>query len=270
MTREQKHPKPSLKVSTIFEIWWPLAGSWALMGLELPVVSAVMARLDDPEIHLAAYGGVVFPISLLIEAPVIMLLAASTALSKDWQAYRFLRNFMMVLASVLTLVHISIAFTPLYDLVVTGILGVPVQIVEPARMGLMLMTPWTAAIAVRRFQQGLLIRFGHTRVVGVGTALRLMANVTVLSLGLFSQEVPGIVVGTAAVSFGVVVEALFIHSQVQSLLVNLRATSLNIRRFPEHEQAPDLLSSSRDYAVPHVSSSTHWERSFEPNGRAGS
>ena len=43
------------------------------MSIELPLVSAVMARLSDPTIHLAAYGGVVFPIALVIEAPIIML-----------------------------------------------------------------------------------------------------------------------------------------------------------------------------------------------------
>ena len=46
------------------------------MGLELPVVSAVMARLPQPEVSLAAYGGLVFPTALLIESPIIMLLAS--------------------------------------------------------------------------------------------------------------------------------------------------------------------------------------------------
>ena len=61
-------------------MWWPLAGSWLLMGVELPLVVATVSRLANPEIHLAAYGGVVFPLSLLIEAPIIMILVASTAL----------------------------------------------------------------------------------------------------------------------------------------------------------------------------------------------
>ncbi|UCE62788.1 MAG: hypothetical protein JSU59_07845 [Nitrospirota bacterium] len=222
---QDKLQKSTITLSSVFQLWWPLAGSWALMGLELPAVSAIMARLAEPEIHLAAYGGVVFPISLLIEAPVIMLLAASTALSKDWNAYRFLRRFMLQLACSLTLLHILVAFTPLYDVVVIGVLGVPNEIVEPARMGLMLMTPWTAAIAVRRFQQGLLIRFGHTHSVGIGTAVRLSANGTVLLLGLFVGDIPGIVVGTAAVSLGVMSEALFIHIRVQPLLRILRDQS---------------------------------------------
>ena len=222
---QDKLQKSPINLSSVFHLWWPLAGSWALMGLELPAVSAVMARLAEPEIHLAAYGGVVFPISLLIEAPVIMLLAASTALSKDWNAYRFLRRFMLQLACSLTLLHILVAFTPLYDVIVIGVLGVPDEIVEPARMGLRLMTPWTAAIAVRRFQQGLLIRFGHTRAVGIGTAVRLSANGMVLILGLLVEDIPGIVVATAAVSLGVMSEALFIHIRVQPMVRILRDQS---------------------------------------------
>jgi len=72
-----------LRLAEVARNWLPLAASWLVMGLEMPVVSAIMARLADPEIHLAAYGGVVFPIALIVEAPVIMLLAASVALAKD-------------------------------------------------------------------------------------------------------------------------------------------------------------------------------------------
>ena len=106
--------RPNAPVSgrTIFETWWPLAASWMFMSLELPVVSAVIARLPDPEVNLAAYGGIVFPISLLVEAPIIMMLAASTALSKTWDGFVKLRRFMLVLALALTAVHAGVAFTP--------------------------------------------------------------------------------------------------------------------------------------------------------------
>ena len=42
-----------LSQKKIFDTWWPLALSWLLMGLELPAISAVIARLENPEIHLA-------------------------------------------------------------------------------------------------------------------------------------------------------------------------------------------------------------------------
>ncbi len=208
----------NLPMSRIIRTWWPLAASWLLMGVETPVLSAVMARLVNPEINLAAYGGVVFPISLIVESPVIMLLAASTALSKDWDAYIRLKRFMAVTASVMTGLHMLIAFTPLYYFVVERLLDVPPVIIEPARIGLMIMTPWTWSIAFRRFNQGVLIRFGHSRSVSAGTLIRLTADGLVLVTGYMLGNIPGIVVATTAVAAGVISEALFVGYVVQPVL----------------------------------------------------
>lgn len=192
------------------------------MGLELPALSAVVARLAHPEIHLAAYGGVVFPIALLIESPIIMLLAASTALSRDWASYLKIRRFMMIAGAGLTLLHAALAFTPLYDLVLVRLLNPPGEIIEPARLGMMLMLPWTWAIAYRRFHQGVLIRAGQSNVVGLGTVIRLSANIVVLAIGYSLQTLPGIVVATSAVSAGVLSEALFVGWRVRPALEALR------------------------------------------------
>jgi hypothetical protein len=207
-----------ISLKKIFLTWWPLSFSWLLMGLELPALSAVIARLPNAEINLAAYGGVVFPLALIIEAPVIMLLAASTALTKDQATYKKLHRFMMLMGGILTVLHVLIAFTPLYDVVVAGIMGVPEEIVEPARAGLMLITPWTWAIAYRRFQQGVLIRFGHSNAVGVGTAIRLTSTGAVLVTGYLIGDIPGVMVGAAAQAFGVVCEAVYAGLRVQPVL----------------------------------------------------
>ncbi|HNP60545.1 MAG TPA: hypothetical protein PKM72_06870, partial [Nitrospirales bacterium] len=205
-------------------MWWPLATSWMLMGLEFPLVTATVSRLVDPEIHLAAYGGVVFPLSLMIEAPVIMILVASTALCKDWLAYRLIRNFIVVLGSILTVIHVVVAFTPVYGIMVQDVLGVPEVIVEPARMGLQCMTPWTLSIAVRRFLQGVVIRAGQTRLIGLGTLVRLIVSSAVLLGGLAVSSFPGIVVATVAMSSGAMVEAGFILIFVRPILRNLKAS----------------------------------------------
>lgn len=201
----------------IIKTWWPLAASWLLMAVEVPVLSAVMARLANPEIHLAAYGGVVNPISVLIEAPIIMLLAASTALSKDWAAYQRLRRFMWVSSALLTALHMLVAFTPLYYVVAQSLLGMPPETLEPARVGLMLMTPWTASIAYRRFQQGVMIRFGHSEAVGTGTLVRLIADGLGLMLG-YQLGLPGIVVAAGSQSLGVISEAVYAGWRVNRVL----------------------------------------------------
>lgn len=202
-------PNLHLPMSRVIRTWWPLAASWLLMAVESPSLTAVMARLPNPEINLAAFGGVVFPLSLIIEAPIIMLLAASTALSKDYASYQRVRRFMMIAGACLTLLHILVAFTPLYYLVVEGILGVPEVIVQPARIGLMIMTPWTWSIAYRRFNQGVLIRFGRSQTVGIGTVIRLSADGLVLLIGYWLGDIQGIVVASCAIAAGVLCEAIY-------------------------------------------------------------
>jgi hypothetical protein len=210
--------KSNLSLGEVFQTWWPLAASWMLMGLELPALSAIVARLADPKINLAAYGGVVFPIALIVESPIIMLLAASTALSKDYVSYRKLWGFMMWTSAILTGIHILVAFTPLYYPIVVGVMGAEPEIVEPARIGLMIMLPWTWAIAYRRFNQGMLIRFGHARAVSAGTFIRLAGNLTILMIGYRIGTLPGIVVATSAVAVGVTLEAVFVGFRIKPVV----------------------------------------------------
>jgi len=209
-----------LSVRRILGTWWPLALSWLLMAVEGPALSAVAARLPNPEINLAAFGGVVYPLSLIIEAPIIMLLSASTALSKDWNSYRKLKRFTMFMGASLTAVHVVVAFTPLYDLLVVQLIRPPAEIVEPARTGLMIMVPWSWAIGYRRFKQGVLIRFGHSRAVGLGTLVRLGADGIVLAVGYLIGTIPGTTVAAAALALGVTSEAIYAGLRAQGVIDN--------------------------------------------------
>jgi len=212
--------KGSLTLTRILITWWPLAASWMLMGLELPALSAVIARLDNPEINLAAFGGIVFPLALIIESPILMLLAASTALCKDLASYRKIYRFMMWSSVILTTLHILVAFTPIYYLVVRDIIGAPEEIIEPARIGLKIMLPWTWAIAFRRFNQGMLIRFGHSSAVSTGTLTRLFANMLILLVGYSIGNIPGITLATIAVATGVTTEAIYIGIRSRPVIWN--------------------------------------------------
>lgn len=207
-----------LPLRRVVQTWWPLAASWLLMSFEQPMANIVVARLAEPEINLAAWGSIVFPLSLVIEAPIIMLLAASTALSRDWASYRWLRRAMLILGAALTALHLMVALSPLYYVVVGGLIGAPAATVEPARLGLILMVPWSGSIAYRRFNQGVLIRFGHSRAVGIGTLVRLGSEVLVLGSGYLLGTLPGTVVAGSAIAVGVVSEALYTGLRVRPVL----------------------------------------------------
>lgn len=206
-----------LPTARILRTWWPLAGSWLLMTTELPLISAVIARLVEPEINLAAWG-IIFAVSTIVQSPSTMLLAASTALSTDWESYRRLRRYMLITVTILTGLHILIAFSPLYFVVMERVLGVPPEIVTPARLGLMIMTPWTAGTAFRRFQQGVLIRFDHSRTVIWGSLIRVAADGALLLLGYLWGGLSGVVVGAAAIITGVISEAVYAGWRVRPVL----------------------------------------------------
>ena len=212
---------PELTLGRILRLWWPLAASWLCMGAELPIFTAFVARLPESEVHLAAYGSLVFPIALLVEAPVIMLLAASTALCVDRPSTARVHRFMMLSGAALTLIHLVLCVTPLYGFVARSLLGVPPEVVGPARLGLTIMLPWTWAIAHRRFHQGLLIRAERSREIGLGTLVRVLTLTLTLAVAAGTTRWPGIAVGTTGVALAVCVEAVFVRWRVGPLLRTL-------------------------------------------------
>jgi len=207
-----------LKQRHIFRLWLPLAASWLLMGAEGPLFTWCVAGMEAQKVNLAAFGSIAFPVALVIEGPIIMLLAASTTLCRDWNSYRKVRRFMIAASVALTVLHVLVAFTPLFYVVVDNILGIPEQFHAAGRTGLMILTPWTAAIAYRRFLQGVLIRFGQSRLVMIGTLVRLIVLLSSLVLLRRYSGWSGIAVGSTAVALGVTAEAFFARWAVGPVL----------------------------------------------------
>lgn len=188
------------------------------MSAEPSILAAVVARLPNPDIHLAAYGSVTFPLIGILQAPILTLLSLSTAMSKDWDSFLKGRKLMFILGGGLTALYALIAFTPLYDLIVKNVIGVPPEVVEPARLGMAVGLPWTFAVAYRRFHQGVFIRFDQTRAVTVGTFLRFLVDAAVLTAGLLIRTIPGTIVATLMMVCGVITEAVYVGVRVRPLL----------------------------------------------------
>ena len=196
----------TLTYRKIFWFWLPLAGTWLMMAVEGPYLAAVIARLDDPTVNLAAFG-VTFAFAIIIESPVIMLMSASTALVEDRESYFALRRFAYGLSALLTLVQVGLLAPPVFDAVSQG-LALPDEVARLTHGGLLIMLPWTGAIGYRRFRQGLLIRSNLTRRVAYGTALRLV-TMSLCALAAYRySSMPGAHLGALALSVGVIVEAV--------------------------------------------------------------
>lgn len=187
------------------------------MTSEGPIISAFINRLPNEVVMLAAQG-IVVSLSVTIESPIINLLATSTALTKDRVSYLILRKFTIHWMIFLTIVTALFGFTPLFDLVVIKLMGIPDEVAYWVRIGLRIMLFWSAAIAWRRFLQGVMIRFNQTRKVAWGTAVRLMASAGAVVAMVSLTDLPGVVIGSTALMAGVIAEALYATVAVQPIL----------------------------------------------------
>ncbi len=203
--------------------WAPLAATWLMMAVEGPFLAAVIARLKDPTPNLAAWG-VAFAVAILVEAPVIMIMSASTALARDRISFLKLRSFIYALSAALTIIMAVLVFTPAFGIVAERLIGLPKNVAVLTQGSLVIFLPWPGAIGLRRFYQGLLIRNNQTRRVAYGTVARVFTmGSTAVVLYLVFDKLPGAYVGAGACSAGVTFEAIaswfMARSAVRKLLI---------------------------------------------------
>ena len=206
-----------MRQRNIFIFWLPLFASWLLMTAEGPFISTIINRLPNEVVMLAAMG-IVTSLSVTIESPIINLLATSTAKTKDRPSYLLLRKFTIHWMVLLTAITVLLAFTPLFDLVIIEWMNVPEEVSAWVRIGLRIMTFWSAAIAWRRFLQGIMIRFNQTRKVAWGTVVRLLISIAAVVFLPLTTNWPGVVIGSTALMAGVIAEALYATLAVQPIL----------------------------------------------------
>ncbi|MCP4196580.1 MAG: hypothetical protein GY762_05460 [Proteobacteria bacterium] len=187
--------------------WMPLAATWLMMAVEWPFINAIVARLAEPKINLAAWG-VAYAVAIFFEAPMIMIMSASTALAQDRRSFEKLKWFTYALCVLLTLLQGLLVLTPAFDFIARDLMNLPPEVARLTGVSLIILLPWPAAIGFRRFYQGLLIRNDQTKLVSLGTLVR-MAAMTLVALGIyFTADLEGAYTGALAVSVGVTIEAV--------------------------------------------------------------
>jgi len=218
---ERLHDKP-VTYGRIVRFWSPLAGAWLMMSIEGPFLAAIIARLQSPIENLAAYG-VAFAFALIIEAPVIMLLSAATALVKDRNGYLALRRFTYTLNAVLTALMVVTLLPPVFRFLTGTLLNLPEQVAALTYGAVMLMLPWPSAIGYRRFLQGTLVRHDMTRRVAYGTVVRVLFMAIGAAVGSLVLGLPGAQAGALGLTTGVVAEAIASRLMAAGIVAELLA-----------------------------------------------
>jgi hypothetical protein len=209
-TNGQQAGSDGLPLAYIFRFWLPLALSHVLMSMGMPTINAFVARMAQAKLQLGALG-LAFSLAVAIESPVIALLTAAVAVCGDRHSYRLMLGFTLGICAFVTAAILALGLTPLFDWVVVEIIGTPLEMARYVRPALLALTPFPAAVAYRRFLQGVMVRFGQTDAVGYGTALRLLVTALVSGSGMVWGGLAGATVGGIAVGVAIIVEAAYTH-----------------------------------------------------------
>jgi Na+-driven multidrug efflux pump len=178
-----------------------------MMAVEGPFLAAVIARMEDSSVNLAAFG-IAYAFALVAEAPVIMLLSAATRLGRGRSDYLRLRTFSLALCGAVTIFLCFLLTPPVFQPLSNQLLNLSPSVADHVHQALLLLLPWPAAIGMRRFYQGILIAHHQPGRVALGTITRLLGMaITAIALGM-SGLLPGASLGACALSAGVAVEAL--------------------------------------------------------------
>lgn len=189
--------------------WLPLALTWLMMAIEQPFLQKLIARMPEQVNSLAAFG-VAYAFALIIEAPVIMLMSASTALIEDRKSFLQLRKYSYALCIIITVVLILILIPVVFDYIAIDLIELTERVADLTYYSLLALIPWGAAIGYRRLYQGMLIRNKQTRKVTYGTIVRLLVmSGTAVLIG--NCNINGALMGAIALSLGVIAEAVAIR-----------------------------------------------------------
>ncbi|HKK47822.1 MAG TPA: hypothetical protein VJ932_01915 [Alkalispirochaeta sp.] len=216
----------------LLRFWVPLALIGLIMGVEQPTIAAVVSRLPNPAQSLAAYE-VAFGLAALIHSPILQLLSAGTARIVDRPSYNHMFRFFLITTGALTAIHLLIGLTGLFDRIAGQIIGIPADLVDPARIAFLALAPISAAVGFRRLLQGAMVRARTIRSVAVVTLIRLAATTLFLGSVLWANQaghrpVPG--GGTiAAIAFttGVVAGAVVAGLRFKRVVIPTLAVGTN-------------------------------------------
>ena len=190
------------------------------MAAEGPFVNAIVARSTMPKENLAAFG-MAFAVAILIEAPVINMMATAVKIVKDYPTYLQLRRFCLTLSTAVTVVMFFIMLPPVFQFWCVDLLALPPEVSEPTWLGLFCLFPWPFAIGYRRLYQGIIIRTGEGTRVTLGTIIRLIAVLISAAIFTFTGWLEGVALAGTALSVGTISEAIAARLMAQKALNQL-------------------------------------------------
>lgn len=193
----------------LFALFLPLALSGIFFPLASPVINAALARTAAPALALAAYG-VARSLSNSFLSPLYGLRQMTTALVRDREMARHVRNCSWALGGVSAGCLLLVCVPSLYHPLVERLLGIPGKIARTGWPVLVVMACFPLLVVGRGYCQGILVKYGKAGPVGVGALGYLAGTAIIMWTGVYWTEMEGALLAGLALGGGQVIYLLLV------------------------------------------------------------
>jgi Na+-driven multidrug efflux pump len=189
--------------------------SWPLMITQITengvtfVINFFLGRLANPDLALAAFG-VVNAIKSLVASPLRNLVQTAQALVHSRADMQVMLQFAHRLALVYAVLVGCCFFTPLREVILGNIMGLPTKLSEYATPGVQMILFVVIVWGYSSLFRGLLSAMRRTQVIAGSAVIRLLVVIAVGSVTLVAPDLNGAAVGVAAVGSAFLAEVLIL------------------------------------------------------------
>ena len=194
--------------------------SWPLMITQITengvtfVINFFLGRLANPDLALAAFG-VVNGLNSLVASPLRNLVQTAQALVQNRADMRVMLRFSHRLAMGYAALVLMLFYTPLRDVILSGVMGLPASLSSYAAPGVQMLLLVVIVWGYSSLFRGLLSAMRKTQVIAGSAVIRLLVVIAVGSITLIAPNLNGAAVGVAAVGCAFLAEVLILGWQVR-------------------------------------------------------
>jgi Na+-driven multidrug efflux pump len=189
--------------------------SWPLMITQITengvtfVINFFLGRLANPDLALAAFG-VVNAIKSLVASPLRNLVQTAQALVHSRADMQVMLRFAHRLALVYAVLVGCCFYTPLREVILGNIMGLPAKLSEYATPGVQMILFVVVVWGYSSLFRGLLSAMRRTQVIAGSAVIRLLVVIAVGSITLVAPNLNGAAIGVAAVGSAFLAEVLIL------------------------------------------------------------
>jgi hypothetical protein len=198
-------PAPGLTTGSIIRFFWPLALIMLIQELSRPVINLFVARGPNPTMALAILA-IVYTLGRIPYGWLNEIRNLASAFREEPGSRDAIRRFAIGCGVVSVAMMVGLFWTPLRDVILQDWIGAPPELVEGARVPLLLYTLFSLSVTVRAYYHGIGLVERRTQAMAPSAPARLVAIVTTL-VALPFVGITGATLGVAALLSGFCVEA---------------------------------------------------------------